>query len=146
MTDEQIISRIDFIHESGCGRGGFKVSLPASMYDDNIILDELSGEYINPIGPFRKWVELYAKVTTEDCCYFLAYRTEFRRSCSEWEFTEKYLEPFLDLLRKVVSGQVQVADVRKIFPECSASREALSEEEKMYFPGWVDRLKNNKMY
>lgn len=146
MTDEQIISAIDFIHESGCGRGGFKVSLPPSMYDDNVILDRLSGEYINPLGPFRKWVSLFAKVTMGEASYYLAYRTEFRRSCSEWEFTEKYLEPFLDLLRKVVCGQVEVADVRKVFPECSASREALSEEEKTYFPGWVDRLKNNKMY
>ena len=146
MTDEQIISRIDFIHESGCGKGGFKVSLPPSMYDDNVILDRLSGEYINPLGPFRKWVSLYVEVTTEDCSYFLSYHTEFRKSCLEWEFTEKYLEPFLELLRKVVAGQVEVADVRKIFPECSASRKALSEEERMYFPGWVDRLKTNKKY
>lgn len=146
MTDEQIISAIDFIHESGCGKGGFKVSLPPSMYDDNVILDRLSGEYINPLGPFRKWVDLYAKVITGEASYYLGYRTEFRRACSEWEFTEKYLEPFLDLLRKVVAGQVEVADVRKIFPECSASRKALSEEERMYFPGWVDRLKNNKKY
>lgn len=146
MTDEQIISTIDFIHESGCGKGGFKVSLPPSMYDDNVILDRLSGEYINPLGPFRKWVSLFAEVTTGEASYYLGYRTEFRRSCSEWEFTEKYLEPFLDLLRKVVCGQVEVADVRKVFPECSARREALSEEEKMYFPEWVDRLKNNKKY
>lgn len=146
MTDEQIISAIDFIHESGCGKGGFKVSLPPSMYDDNVILDRLSGEYINPLGPFRKWVSLFAEVTTGEASYYLGYRTEFRRSCSEWEFTEKYLEPFLDLLRKVVCGQVEVADVRKVFPECSARREALSEEEKMYFPEWVDRLKNNKKY
>lgn len=146
MTDEQIISRIDFIHESGCGKGGFKVSMPPSMYDDNVILDKLSGEYINPLGPFRKWVSLYAKVTTEDCFYFLSYHTEFWKSCSEWEFTEKYLKPFLELLRKVVAGQVEVADVRKIFPECSASREALSEEERMYFPGWVEMLNNNKIY
>lgn len=146
MTDEQIISAIDFIHESGCGKGGFKVSLPPSMYDDNVILDRLLGEYINPLGPFRKWVSLFAEVTTGEASYYLGYRTEFRRSCSEWEFTEKYLEPFLDLLRKVVCGQVEVADVRKVFPECSARREALSEEEKMYFPEWVDRLKNNKKY
>ena len=146
MTDEQIISAIDFIHESGCGKGGFKVSLPPSMYDDNVILDRFSGEYINPLGPIRKWVSLFAEVTTGEASYYLGYRTEFRRSCSEWEFTEKYLEPFLDLLRKVVCGQVEVADVRKVFPECSARREALSEEEKMYFPEWVDRLKNNKKY
>lgn len=146
MTDEQIISAIDFVHESGCGKGGFMVSMPRNMYDDNVILDGLSGEYINPLGPFRKWVSLYAKVTTEDCSYILSYHTEFRKSCSEWEFTEKYLEPFLDLLRKVVYGQVEVADVRKVFPECSARREALSEEEKMYFPEWVDRLKTNKKY
>lgn len=146
MTDEQIISAIDFIHESGCGKGGFKVSLPPSMYDDNVILDRLSGEYINPLGPFRKWVSLFAEVTTGEASYYLGYRTEFRRSCSEWEFTEKYLEPFLGLLRKVVCGQVEVADVRKVFPECSARREALSEEEKMYFPEWVDRLKTNKKY
>lgn len=146
MTDEQIISRIDFIHESGCGKGGFKVSLPPSMYDDNVILDKLSGEYINPIGPFRKWVSLHAKVTTEDCLYYLHYHTEFRKSCSEWEFTEKYLEPFLALLRKIVTGKVEVGEVPNAFPDCEAGRKALSEEEKTYFPGWVERLKNNKIY
>lgn len=62
MTDEQIISRIDFIHESGCGRGGFKIRLPRGMYNDQMILGGLSGEYINPLGPFRKFVSLEAEV------------------------------------------------------------------------------------
>lgn len=145
MTDEQIISRIDFIHESGCGRGGFKIRLPRGMYNDQMILGGLSGEYINPLGPFHKWVSLHAEVETEDSRYYLNYHTEFWKSCSEWEFTEKYLEPFLALLRKVVTRQTDVAEVSKLFPGCATAREALSEEERIHFPEWV-RYEKTKMY
>lgn len=147
MTDEQIISGIDFIHEPGCGRGGFKIHCHSwVMYDENMILSKLSGEYVNPVGPFRKWVSLFCEVITENGIYRFAYNTDFWKSCSEQEFVERYLEPFLELLRKVVTGQMGVADFREIIPGCSASMEHLSEDEKKYFPEWIDRINNNKMY
>lgn len=113
MTDEQIISGIDFIHEPGCGRGGFKIHCHSwVMYDENMILSKLSGEYVNPVGPFRKWVSLFCEVITENVTYRFAYNTDFRET----------------------------------IPGCSASMEHLPENEKKYFPEWIARINNNKMY
>ncbi len=143
MTDIQIASSIDFIPTSGLGRGGFEVllSLCPIMYDDNSILKSLSGNYINPLGPFHKSVNLNCMVITLENEYNLYFRTKFWESCSEQEFIRKYLIPFLNILRRIVSGYEDCNDVRQLHPGFECTKRNLEEFEKKYINKRVNALR-----
>ena len=106
MTDEQIITTMNFIHECGCGRGGYEIETSPSrfLYNPHALWSYFKGEYVKPIGPFRKWVSLSAYIMQGDSEYHLEYKDEFWRSCSEHLFIEIYLRPFLIILRQFVEN------------------------------------------
>lgn len=110
MTDRQILNQIDFIHERGLGRGGYKIRLSPSwsIYDDYLILEDLRGTYVNPIGPFKKDLYIYAIVKSADKEYKLSIVREFWESLDEQRCIEMYLEPFLSMLRSFVFEQIDV--------------------------------------
>lgn len=143
MTDVQIAKEIDFIHAPGLGRGGFEVllSLCPILYEDNAILLRLNGEYVNPLGPFRKWIKLRSGVMTPEYEYNLFYHIEFWKSCSEREIVDKHLIPFLNILRMLINEQVNYNDVRVLYPEYSYMKTELKEHEKEYFKRSINRLK-----
>ena len=95
MTDHNIISRLIFDYNAGCGRGGFETDVERfTLYDEQSILYTLSGKYVNPVGPFRKYVVIFASV------YSLRYHSVLRLTDDFWpaitneDFLTKYMIPF----------------------------------------------------
>ena len=143
MTDQQILNNIDFIHESGLGRGGYSINLSPStwqLYEYNLILESFGGEYVNPIGPFRKWIILYAKIYSAEKEYRLHFKKEFWKTCTEQDCFELYIKPFVFLLRKFVHGQIDAKTIWQNHEEYSASVTNLNEENRMLFPDWLYNL------
>ena len=69
------------------GSGGFKFNYSRSLYNDNIDCNlEISGEYVNPVGPFKKYTSAYIKFTihpsnnkaNDGCICRCSYKSEFR--------------------------------------------------------------------
>ena len=142
MTSKELLSHIDYIHDSGCGRGGFKLKLtPRSiLYNDNAVLDFFEGEYVNPIGPFTKWIKISAFVYTPTHRYSLCLKDNFWQSCSEYEFEEKYLRPFICTLKKWVEGEIRGEDIT----ELCAIKDVLSSDISSRIISTINYLKNKK--
>ena len=143
MNDLQILNNLDFIHESGLGRGGYRIHLSPStwqLYEYNLILESFSGEYVNPIGPFHKWVSLGATIYSAEKEYWLSFKKEFWKSLPEQDCVELYIKPFLFLLRKFVNGQIDSRSIWQNHDGYNASVRDLDSEKKEYFPSWLNRL------
>ena len=149
MNDQQILDNLDFIHKSGLGRGGYSIHLSPSMqlYEDNVILYSFEGEYVNPIGPFQKWVYLSSAIYSSEKEYWLSFRKDFWRTCSEQDCIELYIKPFLFLLRKLVSDQIDSRSILQNYDGYSASVRNLADEKKEYFHNLLSRVSGaNSLY
>ena len=112
MTDNQIKAYLEYIKDSRYGKGGFEVKLSQYdiLYDDNAILSYFRGEYVNPIGPFRKWIYIGAIITTPDYYYKLSFNDKFWDRCSKYEFSTFYINNFLSILRQHYNGDFDSSD------------------------------------
>lgn len=110
MCDESLIDRIDFLQDRGYGRGGFRIGLPPRykyyFYDDQTVVSDLSGHYLNPLGPFKKEVSIYIEVVRKYKLFHLSYKTEFWNFCDQTEFIDVHLRPFLGLFRRYVNNNI----------------------------------------
>lgn len=108
MSNQQILDSIDFIHSSDMGRGGYQIILSPTpwLFDDNLILTSFSGQYINPVGPFHKWLNIFALVESNENKYKLKYHVEFWKALKEDDCIDLYLAPFLSILRDFVMGRI----------------------------------------
>ena len=124
MSDEQIISFIDFVHLPGLGRGGYEIifSAPkAQFYEKDSILTSLGGRYLNPLGPFRKELFFSCVVLSQKKRYQLSFYSAFWKACSDEECLEQYIKPSLLLLRKLVNGQTDPERICLSYENCRAS-------------------------
>ena len=138
MTDLEILSHTDFIHDKGCGRGGFRIHVfpKWKLYEERAILMSLEGEYVNPLGPFRKYANLQATVMTQNTKFTLRYHKEFWEQCTEASFLSNYMEPFLYHLRELIRCDYPTP-IPKLSAEYSVSRESLQQDDKINFEGWL---------
>ena len=152
MTDSELIGRMDILHNRGYGRGGFLIELsPTNIYyDSNTVIEYFEAYYLNPLGPFKKEIKIVLYARRRYMEYRMNFKKEFWGSCSEEEYINNYLKPFLSLFRNYVNG---VIDYRlqgefgwlpkNLFPGYSASRSILTcESEKKD----TDRLFNSADY
>lgn len=108
MNDIQIIDNLSFDYNAGYGRGGFVVTTDRfTLYEEDSVLYHLKGSYLNPLGPFKKEVNIYAEVYSMRYFSTLSLHDDFWGSITKDEFIKKYAEPFLQELRKVVHGEVR---------------------------------------
>ena len=144
MRDQQLLNNLDFIHDPGLGRGGYRiVHSPDSwqLYDDNNnILTGFTGHLVNVVGPFPKELEISSAVRSVDKEYQLLYRTKFWRKCTEQECIEKYLKPFFQMLRNFVNGTITDTDIRKQ-EGFRAYIIGVDSDTAEYFPLWIEQLK-----
>lgn len=149
MTDEKIIDLLDITHPSGLGRGGFLYklhSMDGLIYDDNdtMIMSEFSCEYVNPIGPFKRWVVLHTCVLTKSHNYSLIIKEEFWGALSETEAISRFIRPFLHVMRRFSNDQITESDLYSIaggkYHPC---KEALDPDGSQYFFNCIRRIKNS---
>lgn len=109
--EKGIISKLDFLYERGYGRGGFVTSCKLPLYLENgVVLERFHGHYLNPLGPFKKEIQIRACVIKNCYEYTLTYKVAFWASCSEYVFSADHLTPFLRILKKYVNGDIENID------------------------------------
>lgn len=132
MSDQQILDAIDFLHANH-GRGGYEIILSPRLwlYDNDLILTSFGGEYVNPLGPFHKWLNLHATVQSAKNKYKLVYHVEFWKSLKEQECIDQYLVPFISMLRNFVMGRIDKSTIGDCHQGFAASvvNQTLSEFE-----------------
>lgn len=137
MTDQEIINRIDYVHDSGSGRGGFQIRFSpptpgGTLYDDQHLFDYINGEYINPLGPFRKWISIYASVLSREKRQTLYLKKDFWGTCSEERFENEFLRPFLLLLRELVMNKMSTTEIRENHDGFLATEQKDNNDEALY--------------
>ena len=147
MTDERIISTLDLTHPSGLGKGGFKYKLNhvgGLIYDDEekMIMSEFEAKYVNPIGPFKKWVEIDAVIKTERYRYWLYFKDEFWESLSPDRVAQKYISRYLTILRRFSNDGITVSDIVLLGRNnYSANKEEMEPDTSSFFSGWIEQIK-----
>lgn len=146
MTDNRIIQLLDVTHPSGLGRGGFEYKLNhvcGLIYDDaeDMILNDCSCKYVNPLGPFKKWVTLHAYIETRNDCYSLSFKDEFWPALTESDAIYKYLRPFLHVLRQFSNNAITESDIWKMDHRFSSHIYKMDPERSPYFGGWIEQIK-----
>lgn len=108
MTDAELISRMDILHNRGYGRGGFLVELyPTNVYyNKDTVIEYFRAHYLNPLGPFKKEIKIVLHARRRYMEYRMDFKIEFWKSCSEEDFLENYLKPFLSLFRNYINGEI----------------------------------------
>ena len=152
MTDSELICRMDILHNRGYGRGGFLIELsPTNVYyDSNTVIEYFEAYYLNPLGPFKKEIKIVLGARRRYMKYRMDFKKEFWGSCSEDEYINNYLKPFLSLFRNYVNGVIDYKLQgefgflpKNLYPGYSASRSILTcESEKKD----TDRLFNSADY
>ena len=148
MTDQQIIDRIDFIHNSDYGRRGYEIVIsPSSMslYENELILVRFSGYFATPIGPFKNKIVLSAIVVSSEKEYNLFFKREFRTVCTEQKCIVDYVTPFLSLLRQFVNNRIDESTIWRSYEGYNATVKNLESEEKRLVPNWLNNLKQGKV-
>lgn len=148
MTNERIISLLDTTHPKGLGRGGFLIRLThfgGLIYDEyeSMILDDFELEYVNPIGPFKKWVKIYAVVKTRKYRYSISFKEEFWKPISEENAFTWYLPEFLTVLRFFSNEEISKQDVQAHFKGCEvcAAKYEYRPDETQDFSAWIRDIK-----
>lgn len=139
MTDIELIGRMDILHNRGYGRGGFLVELyPTNVYYDKATaIEYFHAHYLNPLGPFKKEIKIVLYARRRYIEYRMDFKTEFWKSCSEEEFIDNYLKPFLSLFRNYINGEIdymlkgEYAYLPKdLYPDYFASKYKLTQESE----------------
>lgn len=139
MTDHNIISRLSFNYNAGCGRGGFETEVERfTLYDEQSVLYHLSGRYVNPVGPFRKYVVISADVYSLRYHSVLKLTDDFWSAITKEVFLTKYMIPFLDKIRRIVEEGVRVKETK---PELIGYRTDML-RERSYYEEMLERLPN----
>lgn len=151
MTDERIIQLLDITHPSSLGRGGFEYKLNhvcGLIYDDeeNKILTNFNCKYVNPLGPFKKWITLDAYIETRHDCYSLVFKDEFWPALSEYNAIYKYIRPFLQVLRQFSSSFMTESEVWHKDRRYSARVYQKDPERASHFAGWISQIKQYNPY
>ncbi len=143
MLDQQLIDKMDFLHETGLGRGGYKILLPPMLlFDDNLILTSFDGEYVNPFGPLKKSIWLYSRVRSSAKDYELSFYSEFWNACPEQNCIEMYIKPLFYLLRNFATEQITLQTIHQYHKGFSARILDVDPYEKEVFPKWLHNAKN----
>lgn len=140
MTDIELISRMDILHNRGYGRGGFLVELePTNVYyDKDTVIRYFHAYYLNPVGSFKKEIKIVLWAHRRYMEYCMEFKVEFWKSCNEEEFMDCYLRPFLSLFRNYINGEIDYLlqgeygyMPKNLYPGYSASKHKLTRESEI---------------